>query len=489
MEFMNIDLLLRLLLTLLLPAHCLLASAQDNVTQRAVYEDKRGDMRFSEVLQAEFSVIQNKVISLGYTRSPVWIRLQLDDSATPRRLVLNVVPATLNEVMLFSTVADEVSDREIGPGGRLLSRRASLVDVPPGKAELYLRIHTQGPMMLSPTILSAALARDKEIHRGIALGIFLACSAMVLLALLVLILNKRQSMHFYFMLNIAISTLLFLNAYGYLSELFVQPRWLDFIDTGQFLFVVNGLTTALFLRELLGHFGLPDWGRLFFRGFWITYTPLFFLFFIADRQIVMFTSTIFMLIGSVTCIPLTAVVFWRRPYRTWLIALLVIFLLVYSIRFMLILCGLIVPADLTTSLLGIRGASVVAVFFTIFWLVDREQQEFLTKSILEGAVLRERAEFEKHGRENKDRFMAMLLHEFKNPMAIIQVAVTSLGRNVQFDNGGKTRVKNINRAVDDINAIIERCMHACRSIGIGINFNRQTTVFAQRPGRGCNVHG
>lgn len=56
--------------------------------------------------------------------------------------------------------------------------------------------------------------------------------------------------------------------------------------------------------------------------------------------------------------------------------------------------------------------------------------------------------------------MTMLMHELKTPLAIIQLAATSLGRRLPAGTSDAMRVSNINRSVDDLNALVERCMQA-----------------------------
>lgn len=59
--------------------------------------------------------------------------------------------------------------------------------------------------------------------------------------------------------------------------------------------------------------------------------------------------------------------------------------------------------------------------------------------------------------EEQDRFLSMLSHELKTPLAVIRM---SLGSGVQaIDTASRTR---LNRAVADINAIVERCLQTDR---------------------------
>lgn len=70
--------------------------------------------------------------------------------------------------------------------------------------------------------------------------------------------------------------------------------------------------------------------------------------------------------------------------------------------------------------------------------------------VLEIAVQASKTQHEKLQRERQEQFMAMLTHELKTPLALIRFAVrTALGSSKS--------AARIDQAVDDINAVIDRC--------------------------------
>jgi hypothetical protein len=58
--------------------------------------------------------------------------------------------------------------------------------------------------------------------------------------------------------------------------------------------------------------------------------------------------------------------------------------------------------------------------------------------------------------------MTMLMHEVKTPLSIVQLASVSLARGIAPDSKDKTRIQSIDRAVEDLNSLIERCGQADR---------------------------
>jgi signal transduction histidine kinase len=116
--------------------------------------------------------------------------------------------------------------------------------------------------------------------------------------------------------------------------------------------------------------------------------------------------------------------------------------------------------DSLANLLFFRIFFAMGLVCATLLMIEREKQSQLQISRIKEAMTRQRAESETQRRETQERFMAMLIHELKTPLAIIQLAASSLGRRLAPDSGDATRIKNINRSVDDLNALVERCASA-----------------------------
>ena len=438
---------------------CLSATAQDVVTERAIFEDLYGDMTFEKVQKAQFSKA-DKVVSRGYTRAAVWIRLTVDALGDARTLVLRVAPATLDEVTLFSPNTSSVGSLANANLGRRLLNRSSLIDVRPGKNSYYVRIKSTGTLMVSASILTTEQAQQEDITRGIVLGTVLTCCIPLMIAMLVLIVLRRELLHVLFFLNFCVSVVAFFAWFGYLSAFFVPDSWFDSITTFNFFVVANVFTGFLFFRVLLGRFGLPRWGRNLFSLFFVVYVPLFVFFFLLDRQSVLMWSSMLGMMACAFCLPLTVVVFYRHKPATWFIGAIILLALLLLLRSSFTLQGIVAADASTMNLLAYRIFFLAGFFISFFVLIDRDKRSRLQASILNETVARRLAESEKNRREIQERFMTMLMHELKTPLAIIQLAARSLGRHLALGSADATRVATIQRSVDDLNAIIERCVLA-----------------------------
>jgi signal transduction histidine kinase len=83
----------------------------------------------------------------------------------------------------------------------------------------------------------------------------------------------------------------------------------------------------------------------------------------------------------------------------------------------------------------------------------------VTLAIIE--FLRRARDRERQRRLAQSNFVAMLAHEVKTPLAAIQVAAGSLARGLD-GAAAEARLRNVNRAIEDIAAIVDRCVEADR---------------------------
>jgi signal transduction histidine kinase len=89
---------------------------------------------------------------------------------------------------------------------------------------------------------------------------------------------------------------------------------------------------------------------------------------------------------------------------------------------------------------------------------------------------------ERQQREEQSRFMAMLTHELKTPMSVVRMALGSL----RLSLGEQRILQHAERAVDDMNAVVERCTQADR-IEQGLSLiQRETLVMAELVASVCD---
>jgi signal transduction histidine kinase len=130
------------------------------------------------------------------------------------------------------------------------------------------------------------------------------------------------------------------------------------------------------------------------------------------------------------------------------------------IRAMLQVTGLASASDYLIESAALRGLFFPAGLMVFILLRDQDKDRKLVEVQIEKAVSDEMARAQVQRLENQSQFMAMLMHELKTPLYTIEIAATSLGRGMDLQHPDITRLKNINRSVDDLNFIIDRCVQA-----------------------------
>jgi signal transduction histidine kinase len=122
--------------------------------------------------------------------------------------------------------------------------------------------------------------------------------------------------------------------------------------------------------------------------------------------------------------------------------------------------GVVAADGSTLYLMASRIFFFVAFFLSIIFLMERDKQSQIQASIVSESLAKGHADAEKRRHAAQEQFMTMLIHELKTPLAIIQLAAASLGRQLLPGSGDAARVKNIHTAVEDLNALVERCAQA-----------------------------
>jgi signal transduction histidine kinase len=434
-------------------------AAGDLVTERAFFEDPRGDMAFEQVQQARFSPA-DPVLSKGYLRGALWVRLTVEAPVASRSLVLQLFPAVMDEVTIYAASSPENGALAPASLGRQLQDNRILLDARPGLNVYYLRAQTAALMLVSAKILTEEQAQQEDIARAMVLGAVLACCLPLMVGMMALIVKRREPLHVLFLLNFSVTFAVFLGWYGHLEALFGDSHWFGSSSFVSYLGIVNILTGFLFLRALFERFGLPRWGRYGFNLFFVLYVPLLLLFFLLDRQTVLNLSTALGVCASAFCLVLTLAVFSRQKPSTWIIATILFMALLLLLRSLLMARGILASDDSTIYLMAFRIFFFAAFFLAILFLIDRDRQSLIQAATLSATLAKNQADSDQRRHAVQEQFMTMLIHELKTPLAIIQLAAASLGRHVLPGSGDATRIKNIHNAVDDLNALVERCAQA-----------------------------
>ena len=438
------------------------ASAKDLVVERALLEDASGALTWAQVKDQTFSTTA-KVTYAGFSRSAFWFRLRADVPAGQAPVALRISPTLLDSATVYLPVSQSQADpAEL----RLSSRKAqatTLLDLPPGLQTVYLRVESTGALLARAQIMSAADALEQDYRSQLKLGAVLTVYA--LLVVLTMLLLRHDRLGLFVLFHLSVCLLHYLTLFDFLGQ-FVSWPWAEQEEAVQLLGVINFLSFGLLAQAVLGRFNMTRgqrWVRVGLAGF----SLLVALFFLTDRQLVLQISSY--VGGSATILAMATLLFllvkFLRSKKLSLAAQLAIgtavSLFALSVmRAMLQVTGVLEANDFLLESASLRGIFFPAGLIGYIWLRDRDKDQQLVQVQIEKAVSDEMARAQVQRLDNQSQFMAMLMHELKTPLYTIEIAATSLGRGLDLQSPDITRLNNINRSLDDLNFIIDRCVQA-----------------------------
>jgi signal transduction histidine kinase len=443
------------LMVLCLAVIALPALGNEIVVQRGFYEDARGGLHVEQVRAQHFTQA-GRVLNLGFTKSTLWYRLEFDVPIGVKRVALTTLPLTLDEVWLYTDEDDTPSAR--------ITDRIQWLNVRAGANTVYLKVRSRGTMVLWTTVQTEGQLKDAEARRGLSFGFLGGWMVLAVPLLMFMILARPSRLHWVVSVHLLVNLALLLNVLGFAQEYF-GDRWaLPTPELGRYLLHARFLLSIALIHALMATAGIPRWvDRAYWVALGIAVTMLMLMLFpVLDQQLLLIASSVLVGMVAAISIPLAFYCFFRRGRGGWIIMVLIALALANAVRQVLFLLSVTSSDNWEVDQMVFRVGGTAVVFIVMLWLQYQGQQRALQHAENQAHAMRQEAELEKQSKEAKDRLMVMLLHEIKNPLAVVQVAAASLSRSAQSTGPEARRLRNIQLAIDDMNAVIERCLQADR---------------------------
>ncbi len=452
---MTLPVRLMLLLGMVLSLASARSAATDLVVERAYFEDASGRMSFDAVQHARFTPA-GKVISRGFTRSTLWLRLTVRQPVSDLPLVLSVKPATLREVTLFfpgSPGSASPPGIELRPA-RLW--RHEWVDTAPGTQVRYLRIRASGTMMVAAEIATEPDATAEERRRSVLLGMVLGCVLPILMASLVLLVIQREPMLLAGVVTMLASVLVYVLMFGHLHEFSAVDAVLDRESAMHLATMGNMLASYLLIYFILGRSYMPRWGRHATVAISGVLLMLVAASFVADLQSVRRLAFLAMLAGWLShgVLSLSAplgIGTWNWFLRALVLAISLVATITCAQQL-----GWTRPRDWALELFAWRTLAGPVMFCLIIGMLELERRGQTAQARVAEKTAREEAQRASERRSLQERLVTTLVHEIKTPLATIQLAAASLNRGASDGQARAKRLQSIHHSVDDLNALVER---------------------------------
>ena len=432
----------------------------DLIEQRAFWEDTSAQANFETARSQTHTPFQG-IFSRGYTDSAHWIRLTIAPSAQPVGLL--ITPAWLDEITLYDPASEGTP---ITVGDRHVSRNKALpglghsFQLPPSPEprEIWLRLKTTSSHLLSVKAIALDQVAQVSSRQIVWASLYAAILLLILLVLgsvwwvhrdrvLGVYVVRHAFYTWYGLAYLGIPTLLLSNKLSpaffdlafSLSAVLIVPMAVRF-DVA-FLSGYRPQKHLLWMLKGIGFVGL---------GVVLTLLAGHARLAMQLNALLLLTGTVVMLLTALSCKPnpsteriLSAKA--MQAYYVIIFSSLVIGLInilgwfqVHEWSLYLLIQHGLMSGVMMTVMLSVRAQRMASQHQQTSWKLQKAQQDMA---------------LEQHRRQEQSQFLHMLMHELKTPLSVVSLALGT--KNKREEN-----LDLASRAIQDMKAIIDRCVQA-----------------------------
>jgi two-component system, sensor histidine kinase LadS len=435
----------------------------DLIQSQAHWIDRSGQAVIEQVTQSPFESFEH-LLAKGYSKHPIWIKVSYKkaDKQNNEDLVLRILPTYLDEVTLYQRIGQQWVSSTTGDRYPFAERDNQNTALsfnlhPQAEDVIYLRLQTTSTSLMSLEVVTQKHFSQLEGRRDTLLGIYFG-SLIILMLISTTIGWLSKQTHLRLFALFEFFELLYASSFtGYMPR-FILPSHPLLMDLLFGVFVISHIFTGILfhrslLKNLLNH-RIINWT---FNFVTVLYLCLYAVYLFYDRQMALSLTLLLMMPCTLIFAYVALFIFVKKPKIPNKYAIASVYTaLVGSILFAVAPpLGLIngVEVSLYASLLN---GFVFSILMFILLLSDLRYQE---RQLLElektALVSNQEIAFQRAENERQSKFMAMLSHELKTPLAVIKLAVDSGLKNNRYET-------HANKAITDLNQIIDRSVQMSR---------------------------
>lgn len=444
------------------------ASAREPIIERAYWQDESA-LATLEQAQTQTYESYDGVLSRGYTADAIWIRLRVTPPAGSETLVLRMGPVYLDDIRLFDPLSDTGWPRKSGDTTRFESNEfnslAHTFVIPAGQGPrtVWLRVRTDSTTLISVDAFTPQDMVEREFHAQVASFAVLALVAMFMILVFISWLNDRDALSGFFVVRQLCYFFYTASLFGfhrYALSGVADPAALDML----YSWMVVGATAMSFGFEykFLNEYSPPSWVRVVLKVLLAWSAAVVGLLLSGYVPQALKLNMLLNTVGVITLLVLSMVFIedGKSTARSTAVLLRKPFVVGYYLIVNLVLVFSLMPY------LGWMQGNEFAVNGLVFYTVCsglamtvlmqlRAQQIRKAQSAFEQELLISQSQvaLEKSRREEQTHLFHMLMHELKNPLAVIDMALLA-------KNDSEKTHDYINRSVAQIKNILERCVRA-----------------------------
>lgn len=418
------------------------ANGRDYIIERAYFEDSSNALTLDQV-KTKPVIKYDSMLSKGYSRSTFWMRLKVAPvdqafklSEYGRQLMVRIMPTYLDEIQIYDPLdksgkARLVGDRQDFSQSEHQSLSYNfLIPASDQPRYVWLRLKTASTNWLHVQVLEVQDAvHNDQLYELVTVLLFAILLILLIWATLQWIATRERIIGA-FILRQSVFVIFFASYAGYfrlfLSDSFA-PETLDM--TLSALVLLATFTGIYFHAEFFRDYQISTWAKWPFKLMLLLFPLEVFLAGVGHLSLALQINML-----AVLLLPahMMVLVLFAIPWQKLGDSVLVMprtLLIVFHLSFLLISglaalpsLGILQGNELATQSVLLHGFITGVVLMTM--LIYRSRRIY-QKQVIDIAVASQNAKNEKLKREEDQRFMEMLSHEFKNSLAILRMAVGS----------------------------------------------------------------
>lgn len=446
-------------------------SPDSHVVAQGWLEDPDGKLSLDEVRDRDMTPF-NGLLSRGYTASVIWIRLRLDPGAASPddKLIIRLRPSYLDEIRLFDPASG--IDGTMVSGDRYPITHDSYPSlyfnfaVPAGEQprDLWLRLHTTSTAQIHVDVLASHDALVLDRSHELMFMLYLTALLLFFGWGLVSWLSHREKVMGAFVIKQLIALLYSLAYLGYFRMVWPDALWSTLTPDRFTSFLVLSMVAAavFFDYHFLKEFHARRWLLKIMQLLLSLYPVLLALLLAGQiRQALLINNLL------VICFPLLSVsTAFSIPSvrqggaeesllpKRYVVTLYLLVLISVSIS-SLPAAGVVKGVEWTFSgylMYSLFTGAMVLVMLQIRANYMRKQRLKLAAAL---RTAEQRAELEETRRLEQARFLAMLTHELKTPLAVIRMVLSAPEKTPAM-------LSRAEYAISSMGAVIERSLQVDR---------------------------
>lgn len=458
----------KILFTLCMACVAFGSVARDHITERGYWQDDSAQVTFEQAQHQTYSTYDG-VLSRGYTSSAIWIRLNIMPPAEADKLVLRIRPVYLDDITLFDPLDTLGKPRKVGDTTHYSDNEYKSLThtfvVPAGEQPrtVWMRVKTTSTTLINIEAFTPEEMLRSEFDLQLSYFTVLAIVAMFMLLVLINWFNYRESLYAFFVVRQVYYFFYTASLFGfhrYALSVVMDANSLDML----YSWMVVGATAISFAFEyrFLSEYTPPKWAKAVFAGLFIWSACVFALMLTGHVFQALNLNMMMNTVGIITLLALSATFIddqklQANPAPSLLnkrmvvgYYLLVNLVLVFSLMPFL---GLMKGNEFAVNGLvfyTLCSGLVMTVLMQVRANKIRKVQSAFEQELL---ISQKQVELEKIRREEQTHLFHMLMHELKNPLAIIDMALLA-------KNDLEKTSTYVSRAVNNMKAILDRCVKA-----------------------------